>query len=180
MTRLAVSAGSAFLYILAFVATALTTPITPEVVLWSAMLGVGLIWLTVTDVSTLRLPDIGTLTLTVVGLAATFRLNPGFLAQHLLAAVGAFAFVILTNAVYHWLRGKDGIGGGDAKLLMAAGAWTGPEGVVGVLLIASLVALAIFAARALVDRGFDRESRLPFGPFLCLAIWIIWLFGPLE
>jgi leader peptidase (prepilin peptidase)/N-methyltransferase len=63
---------------------------------------------------------------------------------------------------------------------MAAGAWTGPEGVVGVLLIASLVALAIFAARALVDRGFDRESRLPFGPFLCLAIWIIWLFGPLE
>lgn len=146
---------------------------------WSAVLGAGLIWLTIVDLRVLRLPDAGTLTLTGLGLLATLRLNPPQLSWHVLAAVGAFLFIALTNALYHRVRGKDGIGGGDAKLLMAAGAWTGPAGVVAVLLVSALTALTVFATIALLGWRINADTRLPFGPFLCFALWITWLFGPL-
>ena len=151
-----------------------------EALAWSVLLGIGLVWLTVVDLQSLRLPDAGTLPLSLLGLLATFRLNPDELATHALAALGAFAFIFLANALYNSIRGMDGIGGGDAKLLMAAGAWTGPAGVVGVVFVSTLTALAVFAGAALLGWQIGRETRLPFGPFLCFALWVTWLFGSLT
>ncbi len=178
MTRPAVSIGIALAFLLTFAIAHHNAPIPPEVAVWSAALGGGLAWLTIVDLRSLRLPDTGTLTLTVIGLMATYRLNPPVLPWHALAALGAFAFIALANALYHRVRGMDGIGGGDAKLLMAAGAWTGPAGVAAVLFISTLTALAVFAAAAALGWRIGRETRLPFGPFLCFALWMTWLFGP--
>jgi prepilin signal peptidase PulO-like enzyme (type II secretory pathway) len=33
---------------------------------------------------------------------------------------------------------------------------------------------------ALAGTRLRADTALPFGPFLALAIWLIWLFGPLE
>ncbi len=178
MTRPAVSFGSALAFLLIFFLAQYNAPIPLEAVIWSAMLGAGLAWLTIVDLRSLRLPDAGTLMLTAIGLMATYRLNPEVLAWHALAALAAFALIALTNAIYHSFRGIDGIGGGDAKLLMAAGAWTGPSGVVTVLFGSTLAALAVSAAAALLGWRINRETRLPFGPFLCFALWMTWLFGP--
>lgn len=178
MTRSVVSIGSALAFLLTFALAQYNAPTPLEAMIWTGVLGVGLSWLTIVDLRSLRLPDAGTLTLTAIGLMGTYWLDPLDLAWHALAALGAFALIAISNALYHSLRGKDGIGGGDAKLLMAAGAWTGPAGVVGVLLVSTLMALAAFAAAALLGWRIDRETRLPFGPFLCFALWMTWLFGP--
>ncbi len=146
----------------------------------STALGTALAWLSIVDLKTFRLPNPITIALTVAGLAATYVLNSAELVTHMLAAAGSFAFLAAANFIYRAIRGHDGIGGGDAKLLAAAGAWTGPEGALAVLLVSTLLALAAFAASALFGHMPERQTRLPFGPFLGLAFWVTWLFGPLQ
>ena len=82
--------------------------------------------------------------------------------------------------VYRRLRGREGLGGGDAKLLAAAGAWIGASGLPSVLFGAAVAALLAAAALALAGREMRRDTALPFGPFLALATWLVWLFGPLP
>jgi len=60
---------------------------------------------------------------------------------------------------YRALRGRDGLGAGDAKLLAAAGAWIGLSGLGIVLLLAATIALA--AALAMRLRGGAMHARHP-------------------
>jgi len=69
------------------------------------------------------------------------------------------------------LRGKDGLGRGDAKLLAAGGAWCGWTGLSFIVLIASL--LGIIAACLPMFKNHE-DGWIPFGPFLALAIFIVW------
>ncbi|MBF0332331.1 MAG: prepilin peptidase [Alphaproteobacteria bacterium] len=64
---------------------------------------------------------------------------------------------------------RDGMGGGDVKLLAALGAWAGPALCPAILVAASLLGLAAAAMRGL-------PRAMPFGPFLALAGWasILW------
>ncbi len=69
---------------------------------------------------------------------------------------------------YRQLRGRDGLGLGDAKLLAAAGAWLGVESLPWLLLIAALLGLAMALVRAGPLRA---ETAVPFGPPLALSFW---------
>ena len=145
----------------------------------SLALGWALVCLAVIDLISMRLPDLFTLTLVGVGLAVTFALPGAPILDHLAgAAAGYGALAVLAWAYRRW-RGVDGVGLGDAKLLAAAGAWLGWRSLPSVLLIACLAAFVWVAVRfAVGDRGALR-ARLAFGAPLCLAIWIVWLHGPL-
>jgi len=81
-------------------------------------------------------------------------------------------------ALYRRLRGREGLGGGDAKLLAASGAWLGAAALPQVILLAAVSALAAAACLRLTGIRLGIHSALPFGPFLALATWILWLFGP--
>lgn len=72
------------------------------------------------------------------------------------------------------LRGRDGLGRGDAWVLGAAGAWVGPGGIGPVLALAAGGALLAVLVR---DRGLDRGASLPFAPALAAAAWFTWLAG---
>lgn len=180
MPRFAFGVGCSLIYFLVFMAAFTAAPVPPEVVAWSLVQAMILIWLTVVDLSALRLPNAGTLTLAALGVLATFRLSPDAIGWHLGAAAAAYGVIFGANALYRAARGQDGIGGGDAKLLMAAGAWVGPSGTLSVFLTSTLAALAAFAGAAILGRGIGRATRIPFGPFLCFALWVTWLFGPLT
>jgi leader peptidase (prepilin peptidase) / N-methyltransferase len=50
-----------------------------------------------------------------------------------------------------------------------------------VVLLAALTALAAALGLALAGaRRVHAATPLPFGPFLALAAWAIWLYGPLP
>ena len=66
---------------------------------------------------------------------------------------------------------------GDVKLLAAAGAWVGWQGLPWLLLIAAAAALAVVLIAAVVRRRLTPAAPIPFGPFLCLALWLVWLYG---
>lgn len=79
---------------------------------------------------------------------------------------------------YQLIRGKVGMGMGDAKLLAGMGGWLGWQAVLPTLLYASL--LGTLTALILIPSGKKRynfQSALPFGPFLALGSVIHLFFG---
>ena len=145
----------------------------------SLILGWALAVLAAIDLFSFRLPDALTLPLLLAGLAVSLLLPDRPVPDHLAgAAVGWGALAGLAWA-YRRVRGVDGLGLGDAKLLGAAGAWLGWTPLPSVLIIACLVAFIWVGARTLRGGGAAGHERLAFGAPLSLAVWIVWLHGPL-
>jgi leader peptidase (prepilin peptidase)/N-methyltransferase len=48
-----------------------------------------------------------------------------------------------------------------------------------VILLATLSALTAAAGLRLAGVRLSIHSALPFGPFLALATWVLWLFSPI-
>ena len=142
-----------------------------------AWLGCGLGWtllaLAWIDLEWLILPDALTLPLLLGGLAATWLAAPDALGEAALGAALGWLVFAAVAAGYRALRGREGLGGGDARLLAAAGAWLGWQALPEVMLLAALAALGAAAALRLGRDG----ARLAFGPWLALAIWLVWLYG---
>jgi leader peptidase (prepilin peptidase)/N-methyltransferase len=151
---------------------ALTTP--EPAMLWAnCLLGWTLLALAWIDLRTLLLPDALTLPLLLAGLAVTWALDPDALADHAAAALLAWAALALLATLYRRLRGRDGLGGGDAKLLAAGGAWLGLAALPWVIVLAAITTLLASLPR----RGLARDTAVPFGPGLAMVIWLWRLFA---
>lgn len=162
----------------------------PTYLIWpTAGFGWVLLALAVIDARHFILPDVLTLPLIPAGLAVAWWLDPGggfdgSLLHHTLgAALGFLGFAVLAWG-YRRLRGREGLGLGDAKLLAAAGAWVSWSGLGSVLLWAAPLALVVALAAGVIQGTLSEKlagrSALPFGPFLALGIWLTWLYGPIQ
>jgi len=153
----------------------------PDWPLLTISLGLGwcLIGLAAVDLAAFRLPDSFTLPLLAAGLVVASLLPERPVVDHLVGAgLGWGGLAALAWAWRRW-RGVDGIGLGDAKLLGAAGAWLGWSALPSVLLIACGVAFVWVGARVARGGALASRQRIAFGAPLCLAIWAVWLEGPL-
>ena len=136
-------------------------------------LGWTLLTLGWVDAVCLRLPDALTLPLILAGLAEAAWLEPDTLTGRAVGAAAGYTGFRALAWAYRRLRGREGLGQGDAKLLAAGGAWVGGLLLPDVLLAAALAGLA-WALR----RGRpDANERVPFGPFLAAGIWVLWLYA---
>jgi leader peptidase (prepilin peptidase) / N-methyltransferase len=150
------------------------------VAMLSIPLGAALIALSLIDLRTMRLPDAITLPLIAAGPLTALALGwDGVLWRAGSAATGFLLLFAVARGYRAW-RGRAGLGLGDAKLLAAAGAWLGLEGLPSVVLWGSVTALAAVAAAMLLGRHVEASSRVPFGPFLALGFWMVWLYGPVA
>ncbi len=163
----------------------------------------GLLWtllaLTVIDADTQLLPDDLTLPLLWAGLIVNLwgSFAPAFNRLHFLAdepaafdygpfaplagaVIGAIAGYLSLWTVY-WLfklvRGKEGMGYGDFKLLAALGAWLGWQLLPAIVLLSSVVG-AVVGIALIVLKGRDHNVPMPFGPYLAVAGAIALFFGP--
>jgi leader peptidase (prepilin peptidase)/N-methyltransferase len=138
-------------------------------------LGASLLTLAAIDARLRRLPDPITLPLALAGLlVALASAAPAW--SHLLGAAAGYGLITGLAFAYRQLRGRDGIGLGDAKLLAAAGAWLGWRSLPMVILGACLVSLGALLTMALRGRRLTGQDALPFGPPLALSFWIVWLW----
>ncbi len=146
--------------------------------LWAACVAgwllLALAWI---DAQTLLLPDALTLPLAISGLLATFWLARFALLDHALAALLAYFLLREAAVFYRWLRGRDGFGGGDPKLLGAIGAWVGLADLPLVLLGAALAGLGWALLLRLRGDRIGLATAVPFGPFLALSGWAVLLAG---
>ncbi len=149
-------------------------------ILVGCLLGWALLTLALVDLREKMLPDIITLPLIGAGLVAALTLAQLDPLAHLIGAAAGLTVFLAVATIYRRLRGYEGLGGGDAKLFAAAGAWLGWQGLPSVLLIASVTALAAVVVMIVAGRRGIAREEIAFGPYLCFGFWIVWLYGPLA
>jgi leader peptidase (prepilin peptidase)/N-methyltransferase len=85
---------------------------------------------------------------------------------------GGSLFLVAT--LYEWIFKREGMGGGDVKLLAMIGAFLGWKAVILTILLSSLIG-SITGILIMILKGKDFKYAIPFGPFLSLGA-VITLF----
>ncbi len=137
----------------------------------------ALILISAIDLDHQIIPDMVSLPGIPVGLAASFVvawLHPvagfpsvGFFDACIGVLVGGGILYALAWG-YYAMTGKEGMGGGDIKLLAMIGAFVGWQGVLVTIFVSSIVGTIVGLTIMLV-RGKNLKYALPFGPFLSLG-----------
>jgi len=145
----------------------------------SCMLGWTLLALAAIDWRERVLPDVLTLSLLAFGLIFTSAIDPGSIVDHAIGAAAGFTIFAVTALLYRLIRGREGLGLGDAKLLAASGAWLGWIGLPSTILLAALLTLGAALIQSARGSPLKGGSSFAFGPALAAATWLVWLYGPL-
>lgn len=135
----------------------------------AALFSTVLLVAAVIDFNSQWLPDRLTLLLLWLGLLATaLDINPIAISLHASVAGCALGYSIFWALAtgFKAVTGRDGLGGGDTKLLAALGAWLGPWVLPNLLLMASVIGLTV----ALWWRWREgKHGAFAFGPALAIA-----------
>lgn len=131
------------------------------------LLCAALIVLFVTDLRHRLLPDAVTLTGIGAGLAAAVVVEPAWWDALLAAAAGGGLLLAVARA-YSLLRGEEGLGMGDVKMLAMIGAFLGWQLTFVALLLATVLGSAVGIGMLALGLA-DRRYPLPFGSFLAVG-----------
>lgn len=140
-----------------------------------AVFGWLLLALAALDVAAFWLPDRLTATLAAAGLAAGAAGFDPATSDRLIGGVAGYGVLAGIALGYRVLRGREGMGGGDPKLMGAIGLWLGWRMLPAVFVIASLVGLGVALFARMTGRAVARDTALPFGALLAVAAYPAWL-----
>lgn len=150
--------------------------LSPSYLIYFALVA-ALVVITFIDLDHQIIPDEISLPGIAIGFLASFFLpEPGWLSS-LLGAVVGWGSLALVFYAYLWLTGREGMGGGDAKLLAMLGAFLGLKAVPFIIFSSSLVGtVAGLSIMALQRKG--RHLAIPFGPYLAFGALLYIFYGP--
>ena len=110
------------------------------------------------------IPDVIILPAAAVGLPLMIVLGDGPWWQWPVAGLGAAGFLLLVSEVYYRVRHVEGMGFGDVKLALCMGFYLGAAVVPGLFI--GFIAGAVVGSLGLVIQKKDKQTPIPFGPFL--------------
>ncbi len=122
------------------------------------------------------IPDIISIPGIFLGLAVSLIFDHIRWLDSLIGILGGGGFLFLIAIAFEKLTGKEGMGGGDVKLLAMIGAWMGWKTLPFIILISSLTGTVMGGGSLLIARQGLRV-RIPFGPFLALGALVYLFFG---
>lgn len=148
---------------------------------WLAWVFAGLlIWISVWDFLTFEIPDIAALLLAATGIVTVMGSSGVLLIDGIIGGILWPMLFWSVAELYLKTRGVHGLGFGDVKLMAGIGLWCGAFGTIYVVLAAALAGLSVLSLQAVVHATSIRDigqSKVAFGPFLCLSAWCVWLLG---
>ncbi|MFM8454403.1 MAG: prepilin peptidase [Gammaproteobacteria bacterium] len=97
----------------------------------------------------------------------------------ILGAVLGYFSVWSVYWIYKLLTQKEGMGYGDFKLLAFLGAFLGPQQLPGLILLSSSLGSIYGLSVIFILRQKTFHQPIPFGPFLALAGWLLFLYPKL-
>lgn len=128
------------------------------------------------DIKTKLLPDNMTLPLLWLGIILNIFSTYTDLTSSVVGAIFGYLALWLIFHLFKLVTGKEGMGYGDFKLLAALGAWLGWQSLPLIILLSS-AAGAIIGITMIVTKLQERNTPIPYGPYLAVAGWIAMLYG---
>ena len=159
--------GLLFVFVLYYFGFSLAT-----LVYWLFM--AALVVITFIDLDHQIIPDVISLPGILVGFACSFFVPWLTWLDSILGIVIGGGILLLIAWGYELLAKREGMGGGDIKLLAMLGAFLGWKAILPIVFIASLVGSLIGVPVMLLQKS-GKKMAIPFGPFLASAA-IVYLF----
>jgi leader peptidase (prepilin peptidase) / N-methyltransferase len=141
-----------------------------------AVFGWLLLALAVVDFEFLKLPNQMTAALAATGMASGMVATEPAMIDRIIGGSAGFLLLWAIARLYRIWRGRDGMGGGDPKLLGAIGCWLGWQDLPVVLFGASLAGLILVVLDIARGRQVSAMSQLPFGALMAAAAFPVWMF----
>ena len=145
--------------------------------LFALFLTWSLIALSMIDFDHQLLPDDITLPLLWLGIIINLFGMFTDIESSVLGAVFGYGTLWSVYMIFKLVTGKEGMGHGDFKLLAVLGAWFGWQLLPLIIILSSLVG-AIIGISLMILKSHDRNTTIPFGPYLAIAGWVSMLWGP--
>jgi len=134
----------------------------------------ALVVITFIDFDHQIIPDVISLPgIPVFFLLAVFVMGIGFL-DALIGLIVGGGFLYLVAVGYELIAKREGMGGGDIKLLAMIGAFLGWKSLFFVVFMSSILG-ALVGIVLIMIKGKDMKYAVPFGPFLSIAA-VMYLF----
>lgn len=137
----------------------------------------ALLVISVIDLHHQIIPDEISLPGIVVGFFASLWMGKILWWQSLLGILFGGGSFLAVAWGYEKISKKEGLGGGDIKLLAMIGAWLGVQSLLIVIIISSLMG-SIIGIAVMIFQKKDFKTAIPFGPFLALGAVAYIFFGP--
>ncbi len=138
----------------------------------------ALIVITFIDLDHQIIPDVISLPgIPIFGVMAVFIMGLPFLDSVLGILIGG-GFLYLVAVGYELLTKREGMGGGDIKLLAMIGAFLGWQSLFFVVFASSIIG-AVVGITLILLKGKNMKYAVPFGPFLALGS-VLYLFAGKE
>lgn len=136
-----------------------------------------LLVITFIDIDHQIIPDVITLPGIPIFFVASFALPEITLVEYILGILIGGGSLFLVAWLYHLLTRKEGMGGGDIKLLAMMGAIVGWKGVLFTIFVASAIG-TLAGMLIIIKSGKTMKLAVPFGPFLAIGGIAYILIGP--
>jgi len=137
----------------------------------------ALVVITFIDLDHQIIPDVISLPGIPIGLMASLLLASLSFKDSLIGMLIGGGSLFLVAWGYQFITGKEGMGGGDIKILAMIGAFIGWQGVCFTIFVASATGSLIGAVLMLFAKK-DLKFAVPFGPFLSIGAIAYLFFGP--
>ena len=137
----------------------------------------ALLVITFIDIDRQIIPDVITLPGIPIFFAASFALSQISVVQSVLGILIGGGSLFLVAWLYHLLTHKEGMGGGDIKLLAMMGAVIGWQGVLFTIFVASAIG-TVSGLLLMLKARKTMKLAIPFGPFLAIGATAYIFFGP--
>ncbi len=136
----------------------------------------SLLVITFVDIDHKIIPDIITLPGIPMGLGASFLLPAMTFKSSLLGLLAGGGSLLIVAWTYSLITRKEGMGGGDIKLLGMIGTFIGWKGVIFTIFVASLAGTFV-GMIVMLQKGKNLKFAIPFGPFLSIGAMSYVFFG---
>jgi leader peptidase (prepilin peptidase)/N-methyltransferase len=136
-----------------------------------------LLVITFIDIDHQIIPDVISLPGIPIFFAASFALPDIKLSESILGILIGGGSLWIVAQLYYVLTKKEGMGGGDIKLLAMMGAIIGWKGVLFTIFVASAIG-TVAGLLVMLKTRTSMKLKVPFGPFLALGAIAYIFLGP--
>lgn len=136
-----------------------------------------LITITFIDIDHQIIPDVISLPGIVLFFIASFGVPAVTVKEAVIGILIGGGSLYVVALAYALIKKREGMGGGDIKLLAMIGALLGWQGVLFTLFVSSLVG-TITGILVMLRKGGNMRLAIPFGPFLSIGAVLYVFYGP--